>query len=49
MGRNAKLQVEFELLIDVIDEYENIFYLEIELDPMQIDVKWWLKEMQPTR
>jgi hypothetical protein len=25
------------LLIDVIDEYENIFYLEIELDPMQID------------
>jgi hypothetical protein len=24
MGRNAKLQVEFKLLIDVIDEYENI-------------------------
>jgi len=24
MGKNAKLQVEFKLLIDVIDEYENI-------------------------
>jgi hypothetical protein len=24
MGTNAKLQVEFRLLIDVIDEYKNI-------------------------
>jgi hypothetical protein len=27
MGRNAKLQVEFKLLIDVIDEYENIVFI----------------------